>query len=170
MHLWSNHAAGVDQALDFEIGVGRDAAGGANRRDAERQVEARKTDAHVGVHRRRAIHGKEHVIVHADDAGQDAVAVQIERLCVSRDRDAFGWSKRLDLAAVNDDCLILCGRCARAVDNAHVSQRDHGGVGANELAVGCLRKRGDRKREEQEDRDCWSHGVEDNRIYVICVV
>ena len=34
-------------------------------------------DAHVGIHRRRATHRKEHVVVHADQTRQDRVAVEV---------------------------------------------------------------------------------------------
>ena len=64
--------------------IRRDAAGGANRGDAEREIETREADAHVRVHRRRATHRKEHVVVHADEAGQDRVAFEIERLRIGR--------------------------------------------------------------------------------------
>ena len=71
VHLWPDHAAGIDQPFDFQIGVRRDAAGGANRGDAKREIETRETAAHVRVHRRRATHRKEHVVVHAHQTGQD---------------------------------------------------------------------------------------------------
>src|SRR6185503_9590002 len=80
------------------------------------------------------------------------------------------WPKRLDLSAADDNRLILDGHRTGAVDDAYSSQCDHRRFSADELlAFGSLSQGGDRKREEQENRDCWSHGVEDNRIHVICV-
>ena len=66
MHLRSNHSAAIDEPLDFQIGVRRDTASRANRGHAEREIEAWETGAHVGIHRRRAAHRKEHVVMHAD--------------------------------------------------------------------------------------------------------
>ena len=78
-----------------------------------------------------------------------------------------GRLDRLNLSFVDDDRLIVFRGSAGAVDHAHVCEGYDFRVGANELAVGCLRERGDRKREEQENRDfsfhlstvAWSFGV-----------
>ena len=66
VHLRSNHSAAVDKPLDFQIRVRRYAASRANRGDAEREIEAWEAGAHVRIHRRRAAHRKEHVVMHAD--------------------------------------------------------------------------------------------------------
>ena len=66
VHLWTKHPTRIDQLLDFQIVVRLNTAGGANRRHPEGEVETRKTCAHVRIHRRRAAHRKEHVVVHAD--------------------------------------------------------------------------------------------------------
>src|SRR6267142_2355405 len=49
MHLGSDHAACIDKPLDFKIGEGHNAAGSANRCDAQSQVQTRKAYAHVGI-------------------------------------------------------------------------------------------------------------------------
>jgi hypothetical protein len=47
MHLWSNHSAGVDQAFDFEIGIGCDAAVVRIVVTPFARLETRETGAHV---------------------------------------------------------------------------------------------------------------------------
>lgn len=84
VHLWTNDAPAVDQLLDFQIVVRLDTARCTNCRHAERQIEPRKTGSHVRVHWRIAAHRKKHVVVHADQTGQNCVAFQIEHLRVGR--------------------------------------------------------------------------------------
>lgn len=62
---------------------------------------------------------EKHVIVHADDARQHSVTVEIESLGVGWYSDGSRWSQRLDLAATDDDRLIFDGRRAGAVDDAN---------------------------------------------------
>src|SRR5712692_2931426 len=139
MNLWSNHAAAVDQFLDFQIKVRLDAAGSANRRDAEREIEAWKTRAHIRIHRRRAAHGKEHVVVHAYQSGQDCVAFEIENLRASRYVRSCARPNRLNLLVGDNDGLIFERRGAHAIDHAYVGQSDYRRFCADELLTIGLR-------------------------------
>ena len=81
-HLRPNHLAGVNQLLDFDIRIRLDASAGANCGYAGGQIQAWEAVAHFAIDRRRAAHRKEHVIVHADQARNDGVTVEIEHLRV----------------------------------------------------------------------------------------
>ena len=121
MHLWPNHAAAVDQLFDLEIVVRLNAAGSANRGHAERQIESREAESHVRVHRWRATHWKEHVIVHADETGQYGVALQIQHRYSRLHEYRGAWMNLGNLSIDDENCLILHCRCASAVNHAHVS-------------------------------------------------
>src|SRR6185369_17790071 len=99
--------ARVDQLFDFEIGVRSNAARGADRRNAESEIETRKADAHVRIHRRRSTHRKEHVVMHSDETRQHGVPIDIERLRVGGYLLSCGWLNRLDLSVADDDGLIV---------------------------------------------------------------
>jgi hypothetical protein len=88
------------------------------------------------------------VIVHADDARHDGVAVEIEdRRAIGRGRDADGG----DLATLDRNTLIGPGRCSGTVDNLDVLEDDLGRVNAHELAdLGAERVRECHREEERE--------------------
>ena len=77
--LWSDACAGVDRFFQFEVGVCLDAAGRSNAGYTAGEVEARKTRRVFGVHRGRTERRRIiHVVVHADEAGNDGSASEIE--------------------------------------------------------------------------------------------
>ena len=90
----AGHGARVDLPLDGEIGERRDAAGGARGGYAGGEVEAREA---VGLRDEEALvargeaddgaRGPEQVLVHADEAGDDGLAAQVEDARALRDRD-----------------------------------------------------------------------------------
>ena len=75
-NLRAGHFAGVDQALDAEVGVGLEAAGGAGGGHAGGEVESGEAEGLLGVDRGGG--GVEEVLVHADEAGDDGVAGEVE--------------------------------------------------------------------------------------------
>ena len=80
MHLWADNPAAVDELFDFQIVVRFDTSRGANRRHPQRQIKTRETSAHVRIHRWRAAHGKEHVVMHSHQARQYGIAFEIQNL------------------------------------------------------------------------------------------
>ena len=119
MHFWPGNFAGVDVLLQFEIGVGLKGAGGADGSHASGKVQSRKAESHFPEDR--VAHGIEHVIVHADQAGNDSVLVEVESLSIFGKVGVRGVGDGLDLSLAQDDGLVLARGRARAVDNAHVS-------------------------------------------------
>ena len=83
----AEEAAGVDVAAEVEVEVGLDAAGGAEGGDAGGEVEARGGEGHLGDDEGRfggAVGGfvgagdVVEVVVHADEAGEDGVAGEVD--------------------------------------------------------------------------------------------
>ncbi len=151
MHLGTNHAATIDQFLDFQIEVRLNTSGRANRRHAQREIQPRKTRPHVGVHRRRTAHRKEHVIVHAYQTGQHRVALEIDCLCIRFDARSRAGIDRCDLAGANHYRLIFKRVYACAVDYADVCECDYRRFNANELLpLGLRTTLGERNAEHAE--------------------
>ena len=137
--LGAGHEAAVDVALDLDVGVGLDAAGGAQGGDASRQIEAREAGGHLVED---AAAGRvEEMVVHAHQAGEDGVAAQIDPLRAGR-------GCRGDLAAHDVDRLVLARRGAGAVDDPDMLERQRGSV---VLHVG-LERGLDREQKRDEHR------------------
>jgi hypothetical protein len=107
-HLRPDHQPIVDRAFELEIGVRFDAPSRAHRGDAACEVQAREARGVLAVHggrttRRRVVH----VLVHADDAGNDAVARKVENGRAVRYRDGRVAAQCRDLSAGNDERLAL---------------------------------------------------------------
>src|SRR5664279_2359617 len=84
------------------------------------------------------------MIVHPDEAGDDAVATQVEDLRAGWDRRS-GAADLIDLPSHDDDRGVIASRGAGAIDHAHVREREDRRVDANEGAnVGGKRLRCDR--------------------------
>ena len=73
----------IDLLLKLKIGVGFERARGADGGHSAGQVKTRKAECHLAEHA--VAHGIEHVVVHADQAGNDAVTVQVEDLGIFGD-------------------------------------------------------------------------------------
>jgi hypothetical protein len=71
------------------------------------------------------------VVVHADEAREDAIASEVEDLRVDRCGDVMADAGDPD--AVDDDGLVLEDRCTRAINNANVLQDFYGRVLAIEI-------------------------------------
>ncbi len=121
--LRTGHAAGIDELLHVEVGVGLQAAGGARGGDAAGQIEARKAEGLLGVHGNAAARGIEEMLVHADQSGDDGGAAEVEKLRAGR--TAWSAAHGGDFAMVDDDGLVLDRRRAGAIDDAHVLQCDN---------------------------------------------
>src|ERR1700675_1351453 len=65
----------VNLLLEFKIGVRLERTGGADGRHATSQVETWKADRHLAEDA--VTHGIKHMVMHADETGDDTVAVQI---------------------------------------------------------------------------------------------
>ena len=175
-------AAVVDGAAEVEVEVGLDGAGGAEGGDAGGEVEARRGEGHLGDDDGRLggagdveVGAREvvHVVVHADEAGEDGVAGEVE---VQGGRavgagpgghvafvglHVIGRKDRGDFAVGEDDGGVFEGSGSGAVDDADVVEPEgvFGGVvldvardgGREVLGCGILRGSdgGDRESEEQ---------------------
>src|SRR5262245_22034503 len=72
VHLRAGNLAAINRLFEFEIGVRLDAAAGSNRGNSAREVKAGKAVAHLV---EQAAAGRvEHVVVHANQAGNRRVA------------------------------------------------------------------------------------------------
>src|SRR5215831_3452896 len=96
MHLGPGNLASIDRFSDFKIGVWLERSSGANRGYAASQVEPRKTVRHFA--ERARSNGIKHVVVHADEARDDRVSLQVEDLGVFRHVGGRGIAKRFNLS------------------------------------------------------------------------
>ena len=108
--------AGVDLALEVEVGVGLDGAGGAQGGDARAEVEVRRGEGHLRDHQRRlgVAGGVEvgagdvvHVVVHADEAGEDGAAGEVEWMASCGKWPVEGAADAGDLAVCDGDGLVF---------------------------------------------------------------
>ena len=68
------------------------------------------------------------MLVHADQAGDHGVALQIEAPGGGRNRSRRGDADSGDFSVIDEDGLILGGGRASAVDHADVQQSDDGAL------------------------------------------
>ena len=113
--MGAGEIAGVDFAVEVEVEVGFDGAGGADGGDAGGEVHARGAQGHLGDDEGRfggAVGGfvgagdVVEVVVHADEAGNDGVAVKVD--------DGGAGAKVIlgdagDLAVFDKDGLVFEG-------------------------------------------------------------
>ena len=97
------------------------AAAGANGGNTSREIQARETVAHLV--EEPAAGGIEHMVVHADQAGNHGVAAQVEHGGIIR-RGGRSSSDCLNLAVRNDDGLIFTWSGSGAINHPNVSQHD----------------------------------------------
>ncbi len=144
----TGHAAGIDQALDIEVGIGLHAARGARGRDSAGQIEPREGVAHLGVERHSPAARIEQVLMHADNAGNHGVAGEVEHA-----RAGGRSSRGGDPAVVDHQRLIFPRRGAGAVDDPHVSEGDHRRIEREKRRVAGLEAslRESNGRENDED-------------------
>src|SRR5580692_1330390 len=82
VNLRARRLSSVDGLLDLEIGVRLQRSSSANRGDPTRQIETWKAEAHLAEDA--IAHGIKHVVMHPDEARDDAIAMQIEHLRILR--------------------------------------------------------------------------------------
>src|SRR5271170_291371 len=135
VHVRAGEMTGVDLGAHVEVEVGLDGAGGAHGGDAGGEVHARSGEGHLGddegwlggavgglVGARDVVE----VVVHADEAGDDGVAAEVDDCGAGGGGGFFGDAG--DLAVLDEDGLVFEGGGARAVDDAGVGEEDGGGV------------------------------------------
>ena len=131
----ADEVAGVDFATEVQVDVRLDAAGGADGGDACGEIHARGGEAHLGDDEGwfgGAVGGfvgagdVVEVVMHADEAGDDGVAVEVDDLGVAvcgRGRRDAG-----DLAVFDEDGLVFYGCGAGAVYDSDVFEDNCVGV------------------------------------------
>ena len=140
MNLWSRLLARIDRALHLRVGIEIQRACGTDRRHTAGQIQLREGPLreHSGGRTGR-FELVEQMVVHPHKAWDDRAPLQIERRRAGRNSDSSGIAECGDAAALDDHCLIILARTARAVDDAHVRQRRDRRHRANErngLAAG----------------------------------
>src|SRR3981081_3801630 len=120
VNLWPWHSPSVDLFLDLQIGVRFQGTGGADRSHASRKIKTGETETHLSEDH--IPHGIKHVVMHADESGNHAVAVQVEHLRFTRYTYRRGISDSRDFSFEYHDGLVLARTCARAINNAYASQ------------------------------------------------
>jgi len=127
--------AGVDFAAEVEVDVGFDAASGADGGDTGGEIHTRSAEGHLGDDEGwfgGAVGGfvgagdVVEVVVHADEAGDDRVSVEVDDCDVSCGGGFFGDAG--DLAVFDEDGLVFEGSGASAVNDADVGEEDGGSV------------------------------------------
>src|SRR5262249_20240308 len=105
--LGADHAAIVDGLLEFQIGIGLDGAGGADAGNASGEVETREAAGVLGVESDAAPRrGVVHVVVHADQSGNHAIALQVDDLGAFGS-GAAGLGDAGDLAVADGHGLVV---------------------------------------------------------------
>ncbi|SPF47362.1 hypothetical protein SBA4_3690011 [Candidatus Sulfopaludibacter sp. SbA4] len=132
VHLGPGHAAGIDHGFDLQVSERLHAAAGACGSDSAGQIEARKTEGLFAVNGDSLARGIEQMLVHAHESRDDGVAGQVHALGAGGDRSGGGAAHGGDFAVIDDDGLIFGGRRSGAVDDPHVDERDHRGIGGDE--------------------------------------
>src|SRR5258708_3748480 len=120
VNLWAWHSPSVNLLLDLQIGVRFQGTGGADRSHASRKIKPGKTETHLSEDH--IPHGIKHVVMHADEAGNHAVAVQVEQLGFTRYPYRRGISDSRDFSFEYHDGLVLARTCAGAINDAYMSQ------------------------------------------------
>src|SRR5262249_15474552 len=95
-----------------------------------------------------------------DKARQHRVTSEIECLRVVRNCCGSRRSDCSDLAAVDDDGLVILSRCSSAVDYANMQQGDPRRFNANKLLAFIalrLRKRVCKADDQKENNENWLH-------------
>ena len=131
MDLRPRRFARINVPLDLEIGVRLKRAGGADRRYPGREIQPQEAVRHLAINS--VAHGIKHVIVHTDETGDYAVAVQIEHVRILRDARPGGTADRLNLAVRQHDGLIVFCRTAGSINHAHMLQRNDRRINFDEL-------------------------------------
>jgi hypothetical protein len=124
-------AAGVNQALDAEVTGEVERAGRADRRDAAGEIEHR--EALLRRDGRLPAHLVEEMVVHTDESRQHGAARKIEHPRARGNRDRPSRTDGRDPVRRDDDCLVLAGGPAGAVDDADMCERDDGRLEGQEL-------------------------------------
>src|SRR5207245_3362835 len=131
VYMWSVHCAGIDRSLDFKVGIWLKRASRSDRSNSSRKIEPWEAVCHLAEDD--VAHGIEHVVVHAHQAGDDAVAVEVENLRVvghargSRIRNGF------DFSACKHDRLIFARWTPCAVNHTNMLQHYDRGIHFHKL-------------------------------------
>src|ERR1700704_851965 len=96
MDLRARRFALVNLLLELKIGVRLERTGGAYGCDATSKVQTWKAERHLA--KDAVTHGIKHMVVHADKAGDDTVAVEIEHLSIFGDIRRRGIRDRFNLS------------------------------------------------------------------------
>ena len=102
------------------------------------------------------------MVVHADQAGDDAVPVQIEDLRILRNTGRRSVGNGLDLSFGDHDRLVFARGRTGAVDDAHVGQSHRGRVHLHKAAhlrrEDLGHKDGRASNQQEDGDDLFAHG------------
>src|SRR5580658_3217238 len=133
-----------DPITKVQIGVWFDTARRAHRRHACCEIQLRRGEQHLRNQSRLlpkrifprfeiGTRDVKQVIVHADDAGDNRVTMQVENGLARSAEHIAGRLDSYDPSVFNDHVLIGGGRLPSAVDHTHMGQDDIGSLDANIL-------------------------------------
>ena len=117
---------------DVDLAVAVRVAGGAHRRDAAREIEAREALGEIAVDA--GARGVVEMLVHHHEPGDDGLAGEIDDLRAGGRLRRCGIADRGDASVAHDDRLIVARRGAGAIDHANVREHDGGRVDGDVLA------------------------------------
>ena len=118
VHLRPGRFAFINLLLELKVSVRFERTCGADRSHSPGQVQTRKAVRHLTENA--VAHGVEHVIVHAHEAGDYAVTMQVQHLRVFRDTRRCRIGNGFYLSLAEKNCLIFARSRARAINHAHV--------------------------------------------------
>ena len=152
IEIGADHPPGLDLALDAEIAIGVHRSRGARGGDAAGEVERREGREHlVGDERAIGRGGAEHMLVHADQAGDDRLAAAVDLARAGGNRHRPVRAQGGDPAMIDEQGLVRPRRRAGAVDQGDMLDRDQRPALAYRIGRRRLRRlRAARQRESRE--------------------
>ena len=96
VHFRARGSATIYLLLEFQVRIGFKRAASADGGDACREIEPRKAECHFSENA--VTHGVEQMVMHADQARNNGVAVQVEKLRVTGHPDCGSIADRCDLS------------------------------------------------------------------------
>src|SRR3989442_9280369 len=157
VYMWSGHCAGINRTFDFKVGIWLKRASRSDRSNSSRKIEPWEAVCHLAEDD--IAHGIKHVIVHAHQAGDNAVAVEVENLATFGHTRGSRVCDGFDLAIGHEDGLIFAGRRAGSVNHANMLQHYDRGIYFHELFDfrGQILRNGKRATHEQAKQEKLSH-------------
>src|SRR5947208_10694561 len=153
----SGHCVGINRTLDFKVGIWLKRASRSDRSNSSRKIEPWEAERHLAEDD--IAHGIKHVIVHADQAGDNGVAVEVENLRVVGHARGSCVRNGFDFSACKHDRLIFARWTPCAVNHTNMLQHYDRGIHFHKLFDfrRQILRNGKRAKHEQAKQEKLSH-------------